>query len=324
MSTSETQLDEFLEKVAAEGANKTAEVPASSSPRCSPQMPPHLIGGTVQWLVLPDGRFAGMGASVPLLESGVYRPEYDDRYGILLQRRNLKNDDIVRLPDTASDAVLQSIQTFWEQRDRFKKRGQLFKRGVLLWGPPGSGKTITIALLMDDLVERGGIVVVVDSPDLARRALELIRRVEPDRPLICVLEDIDEVIARHGEHEVLALLDGENQVDNVCHVATTNYPELLPSRLVNRPSRFDEIIKIGMPSAEARKVYLQARIFEGELTEIEMLTWIEETEGFSIAHLRELIVAVFCLGRTYDVTLQRLRAMAKKLKVNEGQMGFKN
>jgi AAA+ superfamily predicted ATPase len=269
-------------------------------------------GEIVQWMLLPNGKFAGNVPTTRNLEPGAYRPQWDDRYGVVVERRHVKTDNIVEFPDAASDAVLRSIQMFWERKDIFLRNGHLFKRGIMLWGPPGSGKTITINLVMRDLIKRGGIVVLVQSPELATATLELIRKLEPERPVICVLEDIDEIIREYREHTLLALLDGENQVGNVVHLATTNYPELLPSRLVNRPSRFDEVIKIGMPSDEARKIYILSRLSEAQLFELalpEIHHWIKDTRDMSIAHLRELIVAVTCLGREYKETIDRLKAM---------------
>lgn len=150
------------------------------------------------------------------------------------------------------------------------------------------------------------------------------RRIEPERPLICVLEDINEMVDQYGEHALLALLDGETQIDNVVFVATTNYPERLDQRLVNRPSRFDEIIKIGMPSAEARSVYFRARLNKMELSDGKLAEWVKDTEGLSIAHLKEIVVAVYCLGREYAETLKRLKSMRNGLRSSSArEIGIK-
>lgn len=265
-----------------------------------------------QWAVHPDDTYAPCGSTVQALPTGVYRNAVDQFGTVLFVKVKLVTDDLVRLPDTASDRVLEGIAKFWESEAEFRKFGQVFKRGVLLWGPPGSGKTVTVTMLVHDVVQRGGTVILSSSPELTAQALAQFRRVEPDRKLICILEDLDELTDRYGESNLLALLDGEQQVDKIVYVATTNYPERLDARLVNRPSRFDEVIKIGMPSAAARRVYLRSRLKISDLADADLQVWVEETDGLSIAHLRELVAAVFCLGRDYEDTLKRLKAMQRR------------
>lgn len=121
---------------------------------------------------------------------------------------------------------------------------------------------------------------------------------------------------QYGEHSLLALLDGENQIANVVHVATTNYVEELGARIVNRPSRFDEVKKIGMPNPQARTEYF-THTAGMDIDQAELQRWVLDTEGMSIAHLRELVVAVFCLGRGYEETLERLRKMQIRTKSHE-------
>jgi SpoVK/Ycf46/Vps4 family AAA+-type ATPase len=114
----------------------------------------------------------------------------------------------------------------------------------------------------------------------------------------------DALIERHGENEFLALLDGEAQVDNIVFLSSTNYPERLDRRFVDRPSRFDTIKYIGMPSAGARHLFLNAK--EPSLTPEELDLWVERTEGFSIAHLKELIIAVRCFRQPFAEALDGL------------------
>jgi hypothetical protein len=266
------------------------------------------IGGFCQWVVGPNC-YSPTVKTIDTLPVGAYKATVDGYDRLTLHKMKIVTDELLKLPDTTSTRVLNAINVFWNAKEKFVTKGQLFKRGVMLWGPPGSGKTVTVMLLVEDLIKRGGIVLISQNPTITSKALEFIRVIEPDRPLICVMEDIDELIDNYGESGVLALLDGENQINNVVHIATTNYPERLDARIVNRPSRFDEIIKISMPSIEARRFYLRSRVTLEELNDEELEKWVIETNELSIAHLKELVIAIFCLGRTYGETIIRLKKM---------------
>jgi ABC-type branched-subunit amino acid transport system ATPase component len=259
-----------------------------------------------QWAVYPNGCYRAIGPARPEIPTGIYKIQTDDK-GVFFQQMQMVTDDLIVLPDTANDRVLTCMRTFWKMEKRYKDHGLLYKRGILLWGPPGSGKTATLQLLTRELVSQDGLVIISDNPALTAVGLAVLRRIEPDRRLIVMLEDVDETINRYSEHELLGLLDGEQQVDNVVMIATTNYPERLGARIVNRPSRFDERILVDMPSAQARRVYLQkvAHTLGAEMLE----QWVEDTDKLSVAHLRELTAAVLCLDQPYEDVLERLRSM---------------
>ena len=185
-----------------------------------------------------------------------------------------------------------------------------------MWGPPGSGKSVTINLIIQELISLGGIVLLCGHPELMVHMLQRVRQMEPDRSIIGVMEDIDEIIDKHGEHAILSMLDGENQIDNVVYLATTNYPERLGARIVNRPSRFDERIFVGMPSEAARTAFL--RFAAPELDDETLSKWTKDTNAFSVAHLRELVVATYCLDQAYEEVLKRLKSMTERPKSVEG------
>lgn len=145
------------------------------------------------------------------------------------------------------------------------------------------------------------------NPGETALALSKMREIEPNRPIIVIWEDLDTVIYRYGEDKVLALLDGELQIDNVIFIATTNYPEQLDGRITNRPSRFDKVLEVGMPSKEARVLYLKKKLPKETEERIEHLA--EATKEFSVAHLRELIVALYCLKQPEAETIERLKKM---------------
>jgi len=272
-----------------------------------------------QWAVGANSTFRAAGSTIKKLKSAVYGIEADMN-GLYFNKINLATDSLIDLDDTAGKKVIEGIREFWKSRTLFKNYGIMFKRGVLLWGPPGSGKTVTVTMLMQDLIKAGGLVVICTNPAITTIALKQLRRIEPDRNLIVVMEDIEEMVDNFGEHDLLSLLDGEHKIENVVNIATTNYPEKLGARMVNRPSRFDEVIKIGMPSANTRRKYLESSGIR--LTKEEVEKWVRESEGFSIAHLKELVAAVGCLGRDYEATYKRLKTMRTLPKSSSSETSF--
>ena len=277
------------------------------------------------WAVSGDA-YLPCEESVKSLPSAHYNINSSPDRGIFFQRQKFSIDDLLELPDSSSEAVIEEIEQFWGLEDHFRKYGFLWKRGMLLWGPPGSGKTCTLQIIANKVVARGGIAVSIYIPNLAAAGLQILRKIEPARPVVCLLEDVDAIIDRHGQADLLSLLDGERQIDNVVYIATTNYPERLDSRFANRPSRFDIIQFIGMPTEAARKVFLckKSKILAGNSSKLKR--WAEDTEGFSIAHLKELIISVEVFKRDYSEILERLKVMLEATPTSTDfsrkQMGF--
>lgn len=242
---------------------------------------------------------------------------------VLFKERQSESDDLILLPDSASEEVIDNIKTFWTKEDHFRKFGFLWKRGVLLWGPPGSGKTATIQLLTQYIIEQDGITVFLDNPDITAEGLRLLRRIEPNRKIIVIMEDLDAIIIKYGESGILALLDGELQIDNIVFVATTNYPENLDARVKNRPSRFDIVKEIPMPNAAARKAYLLSIDNDLASDSEELEKWVEDTKGLSIAHIKELMISVRVFDTPYDEVLDRMRTMAHNVTSNDSDSKVK-
>lgn len=261
-----------------------------------------------QWSADTDDRFRFSGPCRDTIPAGTYHFDSDDS-GIFLQQMRVITDTLIELDDTSSKRVMSSIGTFWDSENEYTRRGIVYKRGILLWGPAGSGKTALVTLLSQELVRRNGVVIFCADPKLTSIGITNLRRIEPTRPLIMIFEDIDELVQNHGEHRLLAMLDGELQINNIVALATTNYPERLGARIVNRPSRFDERIHVGMPSDKGREKYLKWITKAEFISEEELARWVRNTEGFSVAHLRELVVAVFCLKQPYADVIERLRGL---------------
>lgn len=258
-----------------------------------------------------DGIYWGSPETCDALAPGFYTPT-EVRGAPAFARINTTTDNLLRLPDPTCDMLLNEFVLFWTRAHDMAKRGLTAKRGLLLYGPPGSGKTSAVQLMSHHMIrEMGGVVVFVTHPGGTALSLQLLRQLEPDRPVILLYEDIDAMVQRFGEAELLALLDGELQVGNVVNVATTNYPEHLDRRFTDRPGRFDRVTLVGMPQPDARAAYFAAKA--PDVPEPRRDQWVIASDGWSIAHLRELVVAHLILGESDDAVIARLTGMREQL-----------
>lgn len=225
---------------------------------------------------------------------------------LFFEQTEISTDNILRLPDSKSDEVVSEVEKFWGQGEKYAEYGFVHKRGFLLHGPPGSGKTSTIAILCDYMTKNDGLVVMGNTnPSLVSKGLQQLREADHGRHVMVILEDIDAIIDMYGEQELLSLLDGESSVPGVIYVATTNYIDQLAPRIKNRPSRFDRVVEIGMPNDNARLLYLKSRKLG--LAQKQLGKWVKATKGFSIAQLKEVIVAVYCMGAPFGDVVKRLK-----------------
>lgn len=173
-----------------------------------------------------------------------------------------------------------------------KKGKELTGRGLLFIGPPGTGKTKTGRVLMNEL---DMTFIWVSSKDFRNigplRALVLGFSLARDlAPSILFLEDIDTWL--RGEMEFVTDLiktemDGIKQNKGLITIMTSNYPEKLPDALLDRPGRFHHIINFELPGGKQRKEMISLWIgeIEGKLLD----DIVKKTKGFSGAHLKELV-----------------------------------
>lgn len=100
---------------------------------------------------------------------------------------------------------------------------------------------------------------------------EYFRVIEPNRPILCIIEDIDGLVEdSYYETALLNILDGIGQMENTIYLGTTNFPEKLKERILNRPSRFDRRYEIKQPNDELREYYFRKKLTEDDLKSIDI------------------------------------------------------
>ena len=228
---------------------------------------------------------------------------------------------LLELPEMRSEFVLDIVERFWNSEKDYKEGnefvigGAAFKAGALIYGPPGSGKTCTIKIISNKLVQRGGTVFYGSgcSPGTVASFLDDFCRVEPNRKSIVILEDIDSLIEHYGESQYLEMLDSAKTIDNVLFIATTNYPEKLDPRIYSRPGRFSHVVKIGLPTNKAREAYLKAILKNHR--DVEEI--VAGTNGFTIDHITALVNGTYREGKNLHDEMERLRTLFKVPKADE-------
>lgn len=272
------------------------------------------LGGLCQYTTADGIKFFPASRTRDTLPPGVYEISYCNMKGVYFERIPIKTDDLIRFPETNSEKVIEEIQKFWGREDVFRQFGLSYRRGILLYGPPGSGKSCTIRLIMNDVVKRDGVVLKFRDPGLFCNGIRLLREIQPSTPVVVLMEDIDSTIEAYSESEVLNILDGVEQVEKVVYLATTNYPERLGARIINRPSRFDKRIKMAHPKSASRRLYFEHLMNPDvvEQYEIDLDRWVKDTEKMSIAHLKELFISVCIFGNEYDEAIKTLQEMLKE------------
>lgn len=267
------------------------------------------------------------------LPSGLYDIDYShskDTY--YFKKKELVLDELINLPDPTFKQILNDMEYFWNNEQKFDSYNFAYKRGILLYGPPGCGKTSLTALLSNYLVNNGGIVFSIKTGqdlDYYSRAIpDYLKVIEKNTPILTLIEDLDGLLSyKENETQLLNILDGFKQINNAVYVGCTNYPEQLKDRILNRPSRFDKRYYIGNPLANVRKFYLENKIKNDDINLYDIDDIVKKTEGLSLAHLGELIKSVYIFGKDLDESVEELHNMSSflsstKFEKNDKGAGF--
>jgi transitional endoplasmic reticulum ATPase len=212
--------------------------------------------------------------------------------------------DIGGLEDVKQQ-LREAVEWPLKYQDIFERMSIRPPKGILLYGPPGVGKTL---LAKAAATESGANFIAVNGPEIlskwvgeSERAIrEIFRRARMVAPAIIFLDEIDSIAPARGSrvdsgvmdrivNQLLTEMDGIKPLRGVVVIAATNRPDLLDPALL-RPGRFDRIIKVPPPDRKARLEILKIHTRRVPLaSDVDLEKLADMTNGFTGADLEALV-----------------------------------
>ncbi|MCI0746710.1 MAG: AAA family ATPase [Verrucomicrobia subdivision 3 bacterium] len=243
----------------------------------------------------------------------------------------------VRLSDVAgieeAKAEVQEVIDFLRHPKKYKKLGGKLPKGILLIGPPGTGKTMLAKAIAGEARANFFSAHGSDFNEMfvgvgARRVRDIFRKAAKSKPAIIFIDEIDclgkkRQLDAHGElqqtnNALLAAMDGFASSEGIIVLAATNRPEDLDDALT-RPGRFDRKVYVPYPDMKGRRAILEVHARNKPLSDASKALDViaRTTPGMSGADLANLIneAAIFTAQQnTSRITLADLEAARDKVR----------
>lgn len=239
----------------------------------------------------------------------------------------------VVLEEDVKEGIYDSIDNFFKENDTFYKKYNIpHKRGILLYGEPGNGKTTLVKSIVSS-IESPVIYWQINEFTNSGSISYVFEEASKMSPVVLVIEDLDS-LPTHTRSTFLNILDGATTQEGIFLIGTTNYPEKIDKALINRAGRFDRTYEIKLPSEELRFQYLLNRGTLDFIDVVEIKKIAKETDDFSFVQLNELFISMaFDFhndGKAdYEKVIKQLKENNKKSSKNQwnskqsvGTLGF--
>ncbi|MEM4833041.1 MAG: CDC48 family AAA ATPase [Sulfolobales archaeon] len=251
---------------------------------------------------------------------------------VLVEVPEVHWDDIGGL-DSVKQALKEAVEWPLKHPEVFEKMGIRPPRGILLYGPPGCGKTLLAKAVA---TEANANFIAIKGPEIlskwvgeSEKAIrEIFRRARQVAPTVVFFDEIDAIVPVRGMrhdtevtdrivNQLLAELDGIQNLKNVVVLGATNRVDLIDPALL-RPGRFDRVIYVPPPDKKARYEILKIHTRNVPLgTDVDLEKIAELTEGYSGADLEALVreAVMMALRESFSVRPVENRYFIEAMKV---------
>jgi hypothetical protein len=202
-----------------------------------------------------------------------------------LSKIDIMAEDAPELNDNIFEEINKDIDSFFENEKFYTENNLAFKRGILLYGPPGNGKSSAIKQILLENPDKVGIIM--DHRLIEDSLSKFLSTVTKGRDKIIIIEDIDS-ISEYERSTFLNFLDGVEGLERSFVIATTNYLSKLDPAIANRPSRFDKTYHFGIPNITTRGKIVK-RYFK-DLSDEKIKEAAKLSDKFSGAYIKELFI----------------------------------
>ena len=240
-------------------------------------------------------------------ENGVQRRNYGEQATV--------NREDVLLSEGIKQDIFRSIDEFFKEDGHFfKDYGLPYKRGILLYGSPGNGKT-TLVKSITGSTKAPVIYWQITEFTGSHSVQEVFGIVTRLAPAILVIEDIDSM-PEFTRSVFLNTLDGAQSREGLFIIGTTNYPEKIDPALINRAGRFDRAYEIPSPTQKVREDYIRKLDIKHIFSDEQFNDMAKRSKGLSMSQLNELYMSV-ALNWHYDGELAYEKRIDELIKQNK-------
>lgn len=235
-------------------------------------------------------------------------------------KKKVEKEKLVFDSESTIVQVMNDIMLFFrkETHKMYERLHIAYKRGVILYGDPGNGKSAMIRELIRSVPDVTKIVINPNVSSVTRILSSLMRSLDGKQAII-IIEDIDSLITNRNRSEFLNILDGVEVKSGVYFIGTTNYPDRIDPAFMNRSGRFDRMFKIDNPSEATRKKYFESRevgdILKGykvykddkkEVTEDSIVDlFVQHSTDLAMASLKEVITSTaYALASNKEMSIE--------------------